>query len=187
MGCNYYLRLKKDYEPKDERFTGSNLQILKNGYVWNDCYYKTISELNKDYFLKLHIGKSSAGWHFLLCIYPELGIKNLDDWKKLFKDNLITDETGDIILPKDLIKNITERQKFIPEGKTLKDVENKELEDYNIFWNTCPTRIKCTNYDEYIRYNHAERGINGLWAHKTDDKTFRTNGTYDLTLDWNFS
>ena len=32
---------------------------------------------------ELHIGKSSVGWYFSLCVYPERKINSLDDWKKL--------------------------------------------------------------------------------------------------------
>jgi len=31
-----------------------------------------------------HIGKSSAGWCFLLHVIPEEGINDLEDWKKLW-------------------------------------------------------------------------------------------------------
>lgn len=41
-----------------------------------------------------HIGKSSAGWYFSLHVYPEKGIKELDDWLPLFLKEKIVDEYG---------------------------------------------------------------------------------------------
>ena len=60
--------------------------------------------MGTNYYLKtktdsLHIGKSSAGWHFLLVIYPDLNLNSLEDWKKVFtiKKNTIVNEYGDTI------------------------------------------------------------------------------------------
>lgn len=35
-------------------------------------------------FEQLHIGKSSAGWCFALHVIPERGIKDLDDWVRIW-------------------------------------------------------------------------------------------------------
>lgn len=109
---------------------------------------------------ELHIGKSSAGWHFSLHIIPELGIMDLESWKKLFANNKIVDEYGDEVSTEKMLKVITERswdRDEAPDEKFLKD-------------------------------NSAEIGLNGLLAHGYSPyrKVIRTNGTYDL-LEWEFS
>ena len=45
------------------------------------------------------------------------------------------------------------------------------------------------SYQEFLNANHAEKGLNGLLAHKSSiySKHIRTKGTYDLTEDYNFS
>ena len=78
MGTNFYAHIKAKYKPFDhndpvslmyERLDDDpKVKELTNGYVWNNTYYKDIESLNKDYCHILHIGKSSAGWHFSLCI-----------------------------------------------------------------------------------------------------------------------
>ena len=92
MGMNFYAHIKAKYKPFDYNDPVSSMyeeleddpkvEELTNGYVWNHTYYKDIDSLNKDYYHVLHIGKSSVGWHFALCIYPLIGINSLDDWKK---------------------------------------------------------------------------------------------------------
>lgn len=63
MGCNYYLRrhckLTDDDLPMD-------IEVLTNGFVWKNTFYADLSALNKIYYEELHLGKSSAGWLFLL-------------------------------------------------------------------------------------------------------------------------
>jgi hypothetical protein len=58
----------------------------------------------------LHIGKSSAGWVFALCIYPERGIHTLADWQERWAvGGQIRDEYGHAIDVPYLLRNITER------------------------------------------------------------------------------
>ena len=59
----------------------------------------------------LHIGKSSAGWCFGLCIYPEMGIESLDDWKDYLSDKEIKDEYGRNVTIEKLMSIITERSR----------------------------------------------------------------------------
>lgn len=97
MGTNYYL-LTKNLLKNSSNFSQLELldvQELANGYVYNNKYYRTMDEAREDFCSELHIGKSSYGWHFLLCSYPNLNINNLDDWKLLFKnkDNIIVNES----------------------------------------------------------------------------------------------
>lgn len=57
----------------------------------------------------LHIGKSSGGWCFGLQYLPELGLKSLADWYKLFvrDNNRILDEYDRDVTVEDMIKCIT--------------------------------------------------------------------------------
>lgn len=163
MGCNFYLRYKtkmsinthNDLIDFSERITE-----LDNGYVYNNHYYETLPE---DFAHMLHIGKSSAGWHFSLCIYPSLGINNLNDWKNLFSEFEIEDEYGDIISKEEMLERITDRK-----GNNYKMSQDEK--------------------DTFCRQNHCDIGINGLFAHKTNEYSnyVRTSGTYDLTENWDF-
>ena len=58
-----------------------------------------------------HIGKSSAGWVFGLHVYPEEGIHDLPDWKRLLEqpDTIIEDEYGDVHSAESMLRCITER------------------------------------------------------------------------------
>lgn len=42
----------------------------------------------------LHIGKSSAGWAFLFCAYPDLGLTSKKAWESYLQDKDIEDEYG---------------------------------------------------------------------------------------------
>ena len=59
----------------------------------------------------LHIGKSSAGWKFLLRIDPDNGISTLDDWVKIWSQEgaVIRNEYGEDTPPQDMLKTITQR------------------------------------------------------------------------------
>lgn len=59
---------------------------------------------------KLHIGKSSTGWAFPLCIYPERNINTLEDWKQIWASGgQIRDEYGECVPIPDMIATITLR------------------------------------------------------------------------------
>ena len=93
---------------------------------------------------KIHIGKSSAGWHFSLHVLPENGINDLADWEPLIRDqkNKIVDEYGTEHTSEAMLKNITERKLGEP---------NK--------WDA-----------ETYRRNYAEPGLNGLARHSFRDE-----------------
>ena len=124
MGTNYYLRKKIKYIPtKDmnknwyenydfEFYENESNKVLEltNGYVFNNTYYMNLEDLNKNYYLTYHIGKSSAGWRFLLQIYPKQDINSLEDWKKLMKDGTIFDEYGEEISQEEMLKIITHKE-----------------------------------------------------------------------------
>jgi len=102
--------------------------------VWNNKYYPTIEVLNSEYYQRIHIGKSSAGWRFSLCTYPtenprfkgevwneqylDKPIESLEDWLDLFYDpnNYIEDENGDKISKEEMIDTIAHRK---PHGELL--------------------------------------------------------------------
>ena len=191
MGTNFYAHVKAKYKPFDhndpvllmyERLDDDpKVKELTNGYVWNNTYYKDIESLNKDYCHILHIGKSSAGWYFSLCIYPLIGINNLDDWKKIWSssDCKIYTEYDEEIPEEELMSYIVNRQYpgEIDEDKALK--HNNEMAEKEGIGRRFDT------YDQLLLFNGAARGKNGLWAHNSLRYT-NTDDTYDLTTDVNF-
>lgn len=190
MGLNSYLYRKVNYTPDipaqlgcAEGFNSTYVQELENGYVWDNKYYKTIEDLNKEFYQKIHIGKSSYGWHYALAIYPEYGINNLEDWKNLFsnKNNYILDEENRKVSAEEMLDSIINRKhKGISEFKTLEDFEAAQLAIENDFNKKFLNfRSYYTTYDELLAANHAQRGLNGLWAHTEDKFITRTTGTYD--------
>ena len=126
MGTNYYLKKKSIYTPREDRDEGwyetydfdfyeneyNKVLELTNGYVFNNTYYNNLEELNKNYYLTYHIGKSSAGWRFLLQAYPKKGLRYLFEWKDLFdnKDTKIFDEYGEEISKEEMLKEITHKE-----------------------------------------------------------------------------
>lgn len=191
MGINFYAHVKAKYKQYNYRDPVSvmyseldddpKVMELTNGYVWNNTYYKDIESLNEEYCHILHIGKSSAGWYFSLCIYPLIGINSLDDWKKIWSsgDCKIYTEYDDEIPEEELMSYIIDRQ--YPgdrdEAKALK-CNNKRAEKEGI-------GRRFDTYDQLLRFNGATRGKNGLWAHDSPRYT-HTDNTYDLTSDVNF-
>lgn len=71
--------------------------------------------------VRLHIGKSSAGWVFLLHVIPEQNLNTLGDWKTLWETTAgqIRDEFGEAISVTDMIKEILERS--YPRGLRIYD------------------------------------------------------------------
>lgn len=103
---------------------------------------------------RLHIGKSSCGWHFTLHVMPEDKIKTLDDWIFLFKHGIIMDEYNSLISPETMIGIITKRSS----GNT--DIDYPSM-----------------------RENGAEQGFNNLWRHKKGMFCIgHGKGTYDYVV-----
>lgn len=178
MGCNYYLYKKDESDwllPRN--WLGQYVENIVFNNITTD--YKDITLNIETCITKekgLHIGKSSAGWHFSLCIYPYMGIYNLEDWKRLFNSNnyIVKNEYEEEVSVDEMLDIITNRH------------GNSQVTD------------------EELKQNHAERGLNNLLAHSSSiwderDKEewkqfmpmltphYRTDGTYDLTPDWDFS
>lgn len=186
MGTNYYLKYKKSYHLGDVATLGTfdtqyAVQKLKNGYVWNEKYYKDLTALNVDYFQYIHIGKSSCGWHFALCIYPNNGINDIYDWKKLFEnpENIIEDEYHCIITAEEMFSTITDRAASGWGKWTQAEWEQQMVDSENDFITHFNDGKKLRSYDELLRQNNAVRGIHGLWAHKPNSYTTYSDGTYD--------
>ena len=191
MGTNLYAHIKATYkrydyeDPISVMYDGLDddpkVEELTNGYVWNHTYYKTLEDLDKEYYHVLHIGKSSAGWHFSLCIYPAIGINSLDDWKKVWasKGCKLFTEYGDEITPEEALKYIVDRKSWSNKTEAeMLEANNEMAKEYGI-------GRAYESYDGYMAANHAKRGRDGLWAHN-DGRYKLTDGTYDLTEDANF-
>ena len=82
MGTNYYLS------------TGTKEKVI--------CNYGCEHEIEEN----LHIGKSSFGWYFSLHVIPEKNLNELEDWKKILKDGVITNEYGENISYETIIEII---------------------------------------------------------------------------------
>lgn len=63
---------------------------------------------------RLHIGKSSSGWCFSLCVHPWERINDLPEWVERWKTGIIKNEYGDIITPEAMLEIITERSGSTP-------------------------------------------------------------------------
>lgn len=118
----------------------------------------------------IHIGKSSAGWCFLLHIYPEKGINKLEDWRKLWNKEgcYIEDEDGQDISIRSMEKKITDRS-TTPWGDKIW-VIGEGMRGYS-------------SEQEFHLANHSERGPNGLARCKR--RCGDEGGTWDLLKgDW---
>lgn len=61
----------------------------------------------------LHIGKSSAGWTFALCVHPDRGLNSLETWMRLLHDDSVVEiyDSNDVeYTPAALREIITERE-----------------------------------------------------------------------------
>ena len=107
-----------------------------------------------------HIGKSSAGWVFLLHVYPEENIRDLNDWIELFNSDLykIRDEYGVYVSKVEMITIITKRS-----------------------WNNLSSMSALD-----LERNHAQLGPNNLVRSKLGrDCIGHGDGTWDLIVgDW---
>ena len=100
----------------------------------------------------LHIGKSSMGWCFSLHVYPERGIRDLNDWLPLFKDGDIFDEYGEHVPAQEMMAIISERSRASRED-----------------WDTFGTRVGQlygSSESEFHLRNQSERGPRGLLRHR---------------------
>lgn len=183
MGTNYYLYKKTNFDNNTIVSLGCEEEVkrIKNGFLWGNKYYPSIAELNEEFYQIIHIGKSSYGWHFLLAIYPEHDIKNLDDWVNLFNEEntYILDEYDRKIPVDEMIDIIVNR---VREDSSEVD-EQEEVNNQNRFLADCGIKTRYNSYDDMLRKNSAVRGKNGLWAHEPSRFVTNTDGTYDYIRD----
>lgn len=93
---------------------------------------------------RLHIGKSSSGWCFSLCVHPWKHINDLPDWVEVWKDGVIKSEYGEVVTPDEMLAVITER-----EGRP---------------WDDGP--FQYASEAAMLESNHAEKGPNNLLRHR---------------------
>jgi hypothetical protein len=135
-------------------------------------------------YKKIHIGKSSYGWCFLLHVYPKLGsgdpnfipevdgIQSLDDWKGLFSipHSRITDEYGFHVTPEDILRIITCREGYARD----RDGTNESWEKWAMALHPYASE------EDFHKKNHSERGPKGLLRFKVGDFCVgHGEGTYD--------
>lgn len=210
MGCNYYLYKKNnEFWHIPQHRLGSDVEwLVKSQY--DKGHRELYIDLSKCMVEEkgLHIGKSSCGWNFSLCIYPFLDIYSLSDWKKLFENDKyeIRDEYDTVISVDSMIDCITNRSAFdFDKYSSVDEFEKSALDRMNVVDDSLHINSKhYKTYQEFLDDNHAYRGIKGLLGHKPSiwdqrsDKIWKdflpmmtsyypTEGTYDLTTDWDFS
>lgn len=69
---------------------------------------------------RIHIGKSSVGWVFALHVYPDRGIRDLEDYLPLFEaeGSKITDEYGKPVTAWEMRCNIMARARIVDKAKS---------------------------------------------------------------------
>lgn len=138
---------------------------------------------------EFHIGKSNRGWYFLLAVYPEHGISNFDDWKKLFLDpeSEIYDENGEKILPTEMISCIASRS--FPGEDSAEEIMKRDKKNFETRKKVAALLHKenmYNSYEDYMMAQHAEYGIKGLWRRREEENYILhphdPNATYDYVL-----
>lgn len=94
----------------------------------------------------IHIGKSSGGWCFALCVHPYDHINDLPDWVEEWKHGIIKNEYGETITPEEMLSIITERSR---------DKGWDEIEYGN-------GPLQYASEEAFHRSNHSQRGPNNL-------------------------
>jgi len=92
---------------------------------------------------KIHIGKSSGGWCFMLQVLPDLMLNTLDDWEQAWSkpNTRITNDEGCVVTPEKMIEIITNRS-----------------------WKG---QVRTA---EFLRQNHAIEGPNNLLRFKVSEE-----------------
>lgn len=98
---------------------------------------------------KLHVGKSSVGWHFAVRVYPDKQINNLNDWLELLVDirHSLTDEYDQQVSFTDLVMTITDRCNIYPAQESIASMVGFGLYE---------------SVQHFLDVNQAEIGVNGL-------------------------
>ena len=113
---------------------------------------------------RIHIGKSSGGWCFSLCVHPWDGINDLPEWVEEWKTGVIKDEYGKTVTPEEMTRIITER-----EGSPWPDEK----------YGNGP--LQYVSEEAMHRSNQSERGPNNLLRHRVGPHCVGHGaGTWDL-------
>lgn len=72
--------------------------------------YYSVRELGNGISERIHIGKSSCGWVFLLHRVPERGLVKWGDWVDYLRKADIQDEDGNDVSFRDMVRCVTERK-----------------------------------------------------------------------------
>lgn len=113
-----------------------------------------------------HIGKSSSGWTFALHVYPEEGIRDLNDWIPLFEN------------PKDVIKN------EYGDKLTAGEMQAEIIQRSQKIDNALPPPGGYESWDEFHVRNYSEFGPRGLIRAKIDNQRVISHGggTWDCMV-----
>lgn len=133
---------------------------MGTNYYWHNdaCVHCRRSDQQK------HIGKSSSGWCFSLHVYPEEGIKDLEDWIKLFSTpgSLIKDEYGAVASAEEMLGIIRDRM-----------------------GNAKRSATGYSSWEYFHRSNYSEFGPNGLIRSKISKESrciSHGEGTWDCIV-----
>ncbi len=95
---------------------------------------------------RVHIGKSSIGWKFLLHLYSDRPIESLNEWKRCWEIGRIEDEYGRPVSKKEMLEVITDRGLYRDGDKAL-----KPHDDYSGYGGMpVPVVVKGEQYDTWL-------------------------------------
>lgn len=122
---------------------------------------------------EIHIGKSSAGWCFGVHVYPENGIRRLENWKDKWakEKGFIRDEYNREIPMREMIKIIENRM-----GEELGNNSPIKIQDHPFGY--------YKGWDDFYRLNHAEPGPRNLLRYVNDGRFCigHGDGTWDYLI-----
>lgn len=111
---------------------------------------------------RLHIGKSSSGWCFSLHVIPEIGIHDLDDWRKKWcePETRIVDEYKHVV-------SLTEMEACVVDRRLTSG------------WEETPSGY--VSWSAFHALNQSEMGPRGLLRHRIGEHCVgHGEGTWDL-------
>lgn len=92
---------------------------------------------------RVHIGKSSLGWKFLLHFYSDRPIESLAEWRMLWEFGRIEDEYGRPVEKKDMLAIVTGANR---DGKK----PLRAHDDYAGYGMSVPTVLEGEQYDTWL-------------------------------------
>lgn len=177
--------------------------VLDNGYLWkgtyNNHYYATTEEINKDYCEYFLIGKAIPKFYFTLHLIEEFGINTLEDWEQYLEQNkdctILSVVTGENELKESTLEHLLERVLDHPTPNiryTQEDIDsnNKAIDAYleehpEVKDNPqCPKKYK--DVDEFLESQKLKYGNNDLYV-PTENCTEDPEGRPFVTTYFNFN